>query len=174
MSHPYIALQPVSAQKMEQIVTRLTKPTIASRGGIDLADKKFEYVSPQKLKTLPVIDGLDRRFQGGGQRLSKEDVENVAKKLSRPTVASSGGEPLRSKKFNYAMSPKLKTLPDLPGVTSRFLGRRSFVGQDLENIVGRLTNDTVASLARKTAIHDQFHAVDGTLAESIQRDTSSV
>ena len=65
----------------------MTRPTVASRGGVDLLGKDFTYIQPRRLKTLPWVPGLERRYLG----LPPADagrMEQIVRRLTRTTSAS--------------------------------------------------------------------------------------
>ena len=78
----------VSSQQLRLLVDRLTKPTVASRGGIDYADRKWEYIPTPKLKTLPNIPGLETRYKCKNKTMTQEEFDKMVVKLTKPTKAS--------------------------------------------------------------------------------------
>ncbi|XP_076454876.1 uncharacterized protein LOC143289708 [Babylonia areolata] len=76
----------VTEEELDGIVERVTKPTVASRGGVDLQDKDFTYITTPRLKTLPVLPGLDRRYLGL-QRVDSARMEQIVQRLTRLTSA---------------------------------------------------------------------------------------
>lgn len=73
----------VSADDMSEIVKRTTRPTVASRGGIDLLNKDFTYMVPPKCKTLPIIKGIGTRYKGT-KKVSDEEMEDIVARLTKP------------------------------------------------------------------------------------------
>ncbi|XP_074654361.1 uncharacterized protein LOC141908282 [Tubulanus polymorphus] len=84
----YLGYQAVNSDELRSIVERLTKPTLASRGGIDLRDKRYEYIPKLRLKTLPVIDGLESRYRGDRAPATPEALDEIVRRLTRPTAAT--------------------------------------------------------------------------------------
>lgn len=78
----------VNSQQLEEIVTRLTRPTVASRGGIDYADRNWDYIPTPKLKTLPYIPGLETRYKCKNRTMTQEEFDRMIGKLTRATKAS--------------------------------------------------------------------------------------
>ena len=76
----------VSEQELDGIVMRVTRPTVASRGGVDLLDKDFTYIKPRRLKTLPVVPGLERRYMGL-QVVDTDKMQEIVSRLTRMTSA---------------------------------------------------------------------------------------
>lgn len=76
----------VSEQELDSIVMRVTRPTVASRGGVDLLDKDFTYIKPRRLKTLPVVPGLERRYMGL-QVVDQDKMQEIVSRLTRMTSA---------------------------------------------------------------------------------------
>lgn len=72
--------------QLDGIVARVTKPTVSTRGGVDLQGKEFEYIKTPKLKTLPVIHGLERRYQGQ-QCVTSAQLDAIVERLTRMTSA---------------------------------------------------------------------------------------
>ncbi|CAH1786917.1 unnamed protein product [Owenia fusiformis] len=93
----YGGLMTVNPGEMKDIVTRLTKPTVASEGGKAYENKTFVYVPTPKLKTLPVIAGLETRYLGG-KKVSKQEFEEIISRLTRPTKATQGPAPTWAKR----------------------------------------------------------------------------
>ncbi len=81
----------VFTEELNQIIGRVTRPTVASRGGKDLAQKKYEYIPIRRLKTLPYISGLDERY-AGNRRHTCAEFADVVSRLTRPTKASRSRE----------------------------------------------------------------------------------
>ncbi|XP_013413390.1 uncharacterized protein LOC106175791 [Lingula anatina] len=83
--------QPVPQTQLKPIVERITKPTVASRGGVDLKDKDFEYMKPVNWmkKTNPdwKIKNLDTRFRTPRQ-VSKAEFQEIVDRLARSTAIS--------------------------------------------------------------------------------------
>lgn len=77
----------VSDAEMDGIVERLGKPTISTLGGAPIADKKFEYIQTPKLKTLPLIPGLDTKYMGS-QKVNVEEFDDIVLRLVKPTKAT--------------------------------------------------------------------------------------
>ena len=78
----------VSSQQLKSIVERLTRPTVASRGGVDYADRNWEYIPTPKLKTLPYMPGLETRYQCKNRTMTQEEFDTMIGKLTRATKAS--------------------------------------------------------------------------------------
>ncbi|KAL8608200.1 hypothetical protein ACOMHN_016655 [Nucella lapillus] len=76
----------VTEDELDGIVERITKPTVSSRGGVDLQDKDFTYIQTPRLKTLPVVPGLDRRYLGL-QRVDSARMDEIVLRLTRMTSA---------------------------------------------------------------------------------------
>ena len=76
----------VSEQELDIIVARVTRPTVASRGGVDLLDKDFTYIKPRRLKTLPVVPGLERRYLGL-KVVDSGRMQEIVDRLTRMTSA---------------------------------------------------------------------------------------
>ncbi len=77
--------QSVTSEELQCIVGRLVKPTVASRGGVDYADRKWEYIPTPKLKTLPVVPGLETRFVCKNRKMSSEEFDGMVTRLTKPT-----------------------------------------------------------------------------------------
>ena len=87
--------QAVSSGKLDDIVSRITKPTVASRGGVDLAQKKFVYIQPRKVKTNIIIPELDTKFTGQ-KRVTAGEMSEIVDRLNQLTPAY---------KAKYSVSP---------------------------------------------------------------------
>nr|KAG5712021.1 hypothetical protein BaRGS_020747 [Batillaria attramentaria] len=80
------SVRTVSPEELDTIIGRVTRPTVASRGGVDIMHKDFTYNKPPRLKTLPVIPGLDRRYMGL-QHVSNDQLNDIVSRLTRMTSA---------------------------------------------------------------------------------------
>ena len=78
----------VGSQQLKSIVKRLTRPTVASRGGIEYSDRKWEYIPTPKLKTLPYIPGLEAKYQCKNRTMTQDEFDTMIGKLTRATKAS--------------------------------------------------------------------------------------
>ncbi len=76
----------VNDSELDVIVERITRPTVSSRGGVDLLDKDFTYIKPRPRKTLIIIPGLERRYMGL-QKVSREEMKHIIARLTRMTTA---------------------------------------------------------------------------------------
>ncbi|KAK6195164.1 hypothetical protein SNE40_000644 [Patella caerulea] len=76
----------VTPGELDVIVGRVTRPTVASRGGVDLHEKDFTYIHPKPQKTLLVIPGLERRYMGH-QKVSRQEMDDIVDRLTRMTTA---------------------------------------------------------------------------------------
>lgn len=82
----YYGYRTVSSAKLDDIVKRLTKPTIASRGGVDLRNKEFVYILPPKNKTNIQIPGLEKKFNGS-KKLSNDERQQSVQRTNTLTSA---------------------------------------------------------------------------------------
>lgn len=64
----------------------MTKPTISSRGGVDLKDKNFEYIKQPRVKTNIIIPGLNKKFMGA-KKISADEMNDVIDRLAKLTPA---------------------------------------------------------------------------------------
>jgi hypothetical protein len=76
----------VTEDELEDLNERVTRPTVASRGGVDLQDKDFTYIQPRRLKTLPCLPGLERRYLGL-QPVDAGKMDEIVGRLTRLTSA---------------------------------------------------------------------------------------
>lgn len=76
----------VTDDELDSIISRVTRPTVSSRGGVDLLDKDFTYIQPRRLKTLPVVPGLERRYLGL-QSVDSARMDDIVGRLTRMTSA---------------------------------------------------------------------------------------
>lgn len=78
--------QKVQPEQLGDIVSRITKPTVSSRGGVDLADKKFVYIMPKKIKTNVIIPEIETKFMGK-RRVSADELNEIVERLNKLTPA---------------------------------------------------------------------------------------
>lgn len=78
----------VTNRDLDLIVDRVTRPTVASRGGVDLLNKDFTYIIPRPRKTLIVVPGLERRYLGL-KKVNKQEMQLIVARLTRMTTAYS-------------------------------------------------------------------------------------
>ena len=78
----------VSSQEFKSILDRLTKPTVASRGGLAYADRKWEYIPIPQQKTLPRISGLETRYLCKNRTMTQQEFDAMIGRLTRATRAS--------------------------------------------------------------------------------------
>lgn len=162
----------VTAEELDGITKRVTRPTVSSQGGKTIA-AKFEnkdYVygsrtaSPDQLHgivkrvTRSTVAstggaGIVRRYTDhviGGRTVTTSELEDVNSRLTRHTVASLGGEPLANKDFNYNPPKITKTnlrVPNLEEKRNRRM-KKKVTDEQLNSIVSRLTKLTPAYKAK--------------------------
>ena len=78
----------MNSQELKSIVDRLTRPTVASRGGLAYADRKWEYVPIPQQKTLPRIPGLETRYLCKNRTMTQEEFDAMIGRLTRAMKAS--------------------------------------------------------------------------------------
>ena len=78
----------VTSRELKSIVDRLTRPTVASRGGEANADKNWEYIPVRRQKTLPHIPGLDTKYLCKNRAMTREEFNAMVGRLTRSTKAS--------------------------------------------------------------------------------------
>lgn len=78
--------QKVPPEQVEDIVSRITKPTVSSRGGVDIADKKFVYIMPKKIKTNIIIPNIETKFMGK-RKVSADELNSIVERLNKLTPA---------------------------------------------------------------------------------------
>ena len=76
----------VGSKELNSIVSRLVRPTVASRGGIDLLNKDFVYIKQKPRKTMPEVPGLERRYLGL-QSVSQTEMKSIVARLTKMTTA---------------------------------------------------------------------------------------
>lgn len=119
----------VTPETLDTIVTRVTRPTVASAGGAG-SDRKYTD------------------FVFGEQKVSKDELETIVDRMTKPTISSRGGVDLKDKNFEYIKPPKLKTNIIIPGLESKFIGRRRMSNEELNEVINRLTKLTPAYKAK--------------------------
>lgn len=119
----------VTPNRLDSIVTRVTKPTVASTGGAGRDRKYTDFVY-------------------GDQRVQRDELKEIIERITKPTVSSRGGIDLQDKSFEYIKPPKLKTNIIIPGLESKFIGRRRVPNEKLNELVERLTKLTPAYKAK--------------------------
>lgn len=164
------SFQSVSEEELSQIVNRVTKPTMASRGGVDLLEKfrNKDFVYGTRTENTEDLDnivlrvtkptvastggvGKERFYNGyvyGAQKFSTEKVHELTQRLTKPTVSSRGGIDLASKDFQYIVLPKQKTRVVIPGIEEKFKGKKTVNSDEIQRMVDRLSKLTPAYKAK--------------------------
>ena len=119
----------VTSEKLDNIVSRVTRPTVASTGGAGLEREYTDFIY-------------------GDQKVSKDEMQEITERMTKPTVSSRGGVDLEDKKFEYIKPPKVKTNIIIPGLDQKFIGRRKIAQEELNQIVDRLSQLTPAYKAK--------------------------
>lgn len=165
--------QSLKSVNLNGIVNRVTRPTVSSRGGVDIAEKyenkDYVYgslnVTPTDLNeivtrvTRPTVAstggaGIQRKYTDfvyGDKAVSRDEYSEIIDRLTTPTVASEGGAPLATKPFIYKTPPITKTNPKIPGFAKkqqRLRKTRKVTASELEEIVNRLNTLTPAYKAK--------------------------
>ncbi|KAK3591454.1 hypothetical protein CHS0354_033455 [Potamilus streckersoni] len=160
----------VSSEELNKIISRITKPTSASRGGVDL-QAKFENkdhvygsqsVTPEELDvivrrmTKPTVAstggaGKERSYTDfvyGDKQVEPERLDEIIERIRKPTASSLGGGDLVNKEFVYIQPSKVKTNIIIPGVAKRYLGMKKTSREELNAIAERLNRLTPAYKAK--------------------------
>ena len=99
--------------------------------------------------------GSSRRSQSSpasdGKTVTSDELDGILNRLTKPTVSTLGGAPLAMKKYEYIPIPKLKTLPDIPGLDTKYVCDKKVSQGEFEGIVTRLTKPTKATASRSAA-----------------------
>lgn len=151
-------------------IEHIAKPTVSSRGGVDIAEK-FENkdyiygsraVTPNTLDTIvnrvtrPTVAstggaGVDRQYTDfvyGEQKVSKDEVTEITERMTKHTISSRGGVDLANKNFEYIKPPKVKTNIIIPGLETKFMGKKKISQDQLHDIIDRLSKLTPAYKAK--------------------------
>ena len=135
-----------SLGEVESIVDRVSRPTVASTGGVTIAEKfrNKDYVYGSK-KCNPDIDHITQptvassggvtiaeKFENkdyvyGSKNVSPEHLDHIVGRVTKPTVASTGGAGLERSYTDFVY------------------GGQAVSQGKLENIISRITKPTVAS-----------------------------
>ena len=129
--------EPVDSEALNEIVARLGTSTVASRGGITIE---------AKFPTRPKPRGSKRRGRRkiGYRTVSKEEVTEIVQRLRASTISSEGGKSLLGKKYDYQSPTDLKTLPVIPGLETKFTGRKKLTEIEIDKVVKRISKRTKA------------------------------
>ncbi|WAR31261.1 hypothetical protein MAR_033803 [Mya arenaria] len=119
----------VEPKKLDDIVDRVTRPTVASSGG---AGANRSYTD----------------FVYGEQKVSKEEMKEIIERMTKPTISSNGAVDLKDKNFVYLQQPRNKTNIIIPGLEKKFIGRKKISSDELNEIIDRLTQLTPAYKAK--------------------------
>lgn len=158
---------------LDQLNDRMTRPTVSSRGGVDIAEKyenkDYVYGSMQvdskemnnivSRITRPTVAstggaGVQRKYTDfvyGDKQVSKDEFSGIINRLTKPTVASEGGKPLEKKPFIYKIPPITKTNPKIPNFEKkqqRLRKTKKVTAEELQDIVERLNKLTPAYKAK--------------------------
>ena len=140
-----------SSSESEDGMQRVTRPTVASRGGVDIAEK-FE----------------NKDYVYGSRSVSEEGLDGIVHRVTKPTVASRGGVDIAAKYENkdYVYGSKNVSDGELDGIVVRLtkptvastggagvsrkytdfiIGDKKVTSEEFEDIVNRMTKPTVAS-----------------------------
>lgn len=119
----------VSPEILDDIVSRITRPTVASTGaaGVDRQYTDFVY---------------------GEQKVSKGEMQEIVDRMTKPTVSSRGGVDLQNKDFVYIQPPRNKTNIIIPGLEKKFIGKKKMSQDEMNEIIDRLTKLTPAYKAK--------------------------
>ncbi|KAL3871807.1 hypothetical protein ACJMK2_039779 [Sinanodonta woodiana] len=160
----------VSSEELNKIISRISKPTSASRGGVDLQEK-FENkdhvygsqsVTPDELDvivrrmTKPTVAstggaGKERSYTDfvyGDIQVKPERLEEIVERIRKPTASSLGGGDLVNKEFVYIQPSKVKTNIIIPGIAKRYLGMKKASPEEVSAIAERLNRLTPAYKAK--------------------------
>ena len=89
------------------------------------------------------------RSSASSQRtVSGDELDYIVGRISKPTVSSLGGAPLADKKYEYIPTPRLKTLPFIPGLDTKYMCTKKVQPEQFEDLVVRLTKPTKATISR--------------------------
>lgn len=163
----------ISTEDVDRIVCRVTRPTIASRGGVDIAEKyeNKDYVYGSRSVSEVDLDSIVSRvtrptvastggagkqrkytdFVYGDKKVNEEEFNGIINRLTKPTVASRGGVDIADKMpVEYKPLPITKTNPVVPGLRAKqaALLKKRVNTEELEQIVGRLNTLTPAYKAK--------------------------
>ncbi|KAH3796256.1 uncharacterized protein LOC127838427 [Dreissena polymorpha] len=136
----------VSHNELEQIVERVTRPTHASKGGVDLQEKfrNKDYVYGSRACT-PNIDHIAKptissrggkdiaeKFENkdyvyGSKTVDPDSLNTIVDRITRPTVASTGGAGQERKYTDFVY------------------GEQKVSKDEMETIVDRITKPTISS-----------------------------
>ncbi|XP_045193059.2 uncharacterized protein LOC123549215 [Mercenaria mercenaria] len=142
----------VTPDKLDNIVSRITRPTVASTGGA----------------------GVDRQYTDfvyGEQKVSKDEVNEITERISKPTVSSRGGVDLQDKEFVYIKPPKVKTNIIIPGLDKKFIGRKKLSQDEMNEIIERLTKLTPAYEAKFAVCPHVWKDTSARTGPAHQRDS---
>ncbi|CAG2188105.1 unnamed protein product [Mytilus edulis] len=165
--------QSLKSFDVDGIVKRMTRPTVSSRGGVDIAErfenKDYVYGSLQVKSTdldkivsrvtKPTVAstggaGVQRKYTDfvyGDKTVSKTEFSNIISRLTKPTVASEGGAPIAKNPFIYKTPPITKTNPKIPNLEKkqqRLMKTRKVSASEMREIVERLNRLTPAYKAK--------------------------
>lgn len=165
--------QSLKSFDVDGIVKRMTRPTVSSRGGVDIAErfenKDYVYGSLQVKSTdldkivsrvtKPTVAstggaGVQRKYTDfvyGDKTVSKTEFSNIISRLTKPTVASEGGAPIAKNPFIYKTPPITKTNPKIPNLEKkqqRLMKTRKVSASEMQEIVERLNRLTPAYKAK--------------------------
>ena len=84
MERTYLGYRRVSPNKLDQIVDRVSRPTVSSEGGIQYSNRKYEYITETDTKTMPKIKGVENRYTGN-KKISEKQLDDMIKRLHSPT-----------------------------------------------------------------------------------------
>lgn len=163
----------ISTDDIDRIVSRVTRPTIASRGGVDIAEKyeNKDYVYGSRTVSEVDLDSIVTRvtrptvastggagkqrkytdFVYGDKKVSEDEFNSIIMRLTKPTVSSRGGVDIADKMpVEYKPPPITKTNPVVPGLKAKqaALLKKRVNSEELDQIVGRLNVLTPAYKAK--------------------------
>jgi hypothetical protein len=163
----------ISTDDIDRIVNRVTRPTVASRGGVDIAEKyenkDYVYgsrtVSEEDLNhivnrvTRPTVAstggaGKQRKYTDfvyGDKKVDEDEFDSIINRLTKHTVASRGGVDIADKMpVEYKPPPVTKTNPVVPGLRTKqaALLKKRVNAEELGQIVNRLNVLTPAYKAK--------------------------
>lgn len=119
----------VAPETVDSIVNRVTRPTVASTGGAGTDRKYTDFVIGEK-------------------SVSQDELKEIIDRMTKPTISSRGGVDLKDKTFEYIKPPKVKTNIIIPGLESKFIGRRRLSNEEMNEVINRLTQLTPAYKAK--------------------------
>ena len=151
-------------------IEHIAKATISSNGGIDIAEKFENRDHVYGSKSVPpdslghIVDrvkrptvastgaaGVNRKYTDfvlGEKNVSKDELNDIIDRMTKPTISSRGGVDLKDKSFDYIKPPRVKTNIIIPGLETKFIGRRRLSNEEMNEVINRLTQLTPAYKAK--------------------------